>query len=133
MADADGQAYGLMGGPDNGADGMAGDLFGVSQDGVPQVPTGPDMGKAFVEALGYIERHQLPVDRLQAAGLMLLRALDGGRGTLYARIADEAERLRLLGGPATDFIQGLQAMALAARPRMMAAQAPSRRRGLFGR
>ena len=105
-----------------GADSLMGDLFGVS--GIEQGGTqtwgaaAEAQAKAFTEALAYIERHQIPVTRPQAAGLAFLRMLDGGRG-VYAPIADEAERLRLHGGPAKDFVAALEAIALAARPRLM--------------
>jgi hypothetical protein len=127
----------FFGPPDpNGADGILGQAFGVSaeQGPPPGALAAEAQARAFTEALAFIERHQLPVSRAQAAGWTLLRHLDGGRGT-YLQIVEQAERLRLLGGGAKDFVDGLQAIALASRPRLMSVGAGRQqsRGGLWGR
>ena len=120
-------AGGARGGP-GAADALLADTFGVgTEQQPPWVSAAAIQAKAFTEALAYVERHQLPVSRAQAAGLTLLRILDGGRG-VYVRIAEEAERMRMLGGPAQDFVSALEAIALASRPRVMSLGGGGRRR-----
>lgn len=134
---AEAQAQAWMGAPSpaGGADALLGETFGVSGQEFQQfASSGEAQARAFTQALEYIERHQLPVSRAQAAGWTLLRMLDQTGGAGYAQIAEEAERLRLLGGPASDFVAGLQAIALSARPRLMTMGGGGGRRGggLFG-